>query len=358
MIEYRYLVYIGVAMTTENEKIIETDDSTIGEEESIEIQEQETEIKHVQQKNKTKEAKILLAESKSMLAKSQAEDTDCRLVLQSDLEAYYNVRNRFSEGILSKTNSLLLKLGFFVDTPVQSEKPLANFEAKDEVKQVVLKNVRTGRFTGLILSMLAGTAALGAFGYWLSLKSDIKFSLFRMISGENIQQVFAWVAAAVKRPDDIVVGAAVLGLATLALMTLVYVLRVSLKGRKNLHLVKVQRDETEAYVAYKAKCKKEMEYLGTHLNASIKTVEDYGVLLEEQSAKLQRIIYFEEIKEKLSEYHNPSKQIMEETQSLIDAIEGFIGIEMSEKGRLAEDNVYALENTKRFLDKFLSRLSV
>jgi len=149
----------------------------------------------------------------------------------------------------------------------------------------------------------------------------------------------------------------IVALAVLLVMVLVYLMRVGLKGGSNLHFANEQMKETQKYVAHKANCKMEMDRVDLHITDAVNTLNDYKILLNEQSGKLKRILHFEAGEAEQHGYTHSSIEEMKETQNLITSIQDFMAQPISNEGKLSEDNVHALHQAKDYVQKLLSKLS-
>ena len=302
---------------------------------------------------KHQEAKMLVDEAKSIVKKSENELQDCKLLLLDDIFEYTEAVKALKSGGLDESRALLSRLH---DVNIQDndlEEYSKVFEAKDDFKPLVLKDVHSGRFTGFLLSLLGGAATFGGLIYWATEKLGMTLDISKVPSNETIQTIFGWFGTQVGRAEDAVIGGVVVGAAVLAVMALVYAIRVALKSSTNLHFAKKQMKETQKYITQKTNCKAEMDKVDAHIHEAVKVLKDYEILLNEQKGKLQRIFYFEEGKHKLSEFKTTSLRTMEETQGLVMNIQDFITTPMSYEGKLSEENESALKSAKVYVEKLL-----
>ena len=302
------------------------------------------------------EAKKLVEEAKSIVQASESELQDCRLLLEEDLRDYEVAKKALALGGFDDAKALLSELGHTVSNEEQEEETVV-FKAKDDVKPIVLKDVRSGKFTGFLLSLLVGVVTFGGLVYWATEKLGITLDLTKVPTNETIQNVFGWFGTQIGRTGDATNGGLLVAASVLAVMILIYVLRVWLKGGSNLRFATEQMKETQKYITYKTNCKVEMDRVDAHITDAIKVLKDYEVLLNEQSGKLKRVLHFEGQKGALSEYHTTSVHEMKDTQNLIENIGRFIATPMSEEGKLSGKSSLFLHSAKEALQKILARFS-
>jgi len=304
---------------------------------------------------KHQEAKKLVLEAKSIVKDSENELQDCKLLLEDDIEEYVEALKALKQGGLDESKELLFKLRDIDLDAREIDVDKKIFEAKDDFQPLHLKDVSSGKFTGFLLSLLGGVATFGGLIYWVTEKLEITLDITKVPSNETIQTIFGWFGTQVGRQDDAIVGGVVIGAVVLVVMALLYMLRVGLKGRSNLHFAKTQMKETQKYITQKSNCKAEMDRVDAHITEAVKVLKDYEILLHEQKSKLKRIFYFEEGKSKSSEFNEKSLFIIKDTQGLVEHIEKFIATPMSYEGKLSEENQTTLQSAKTYVSQLLKR---
>ena len=307
------------------------------------------EKKHIQ-------AKKLIEEAKSIVSASDEEMQDCRLLLEDDLRAYNDAKRALHQGGYDEAKTLLNELG---DGELGEELEEDNvvFEVDDAVEPIVLKDVSSGKFTGFILSLLAGLSTFLGLIYLATKKLGITVDTTKKPSDETIASIGNWFSSLVGVENNPTLGLGLLAFASLLVMIIVYVIRVGTKGNSNLRFANKQMKDTQKYITQKNICKIEMDRVDEHITDAIGTLGDYQILLNEESGKLKRILHFEGKHAKLDAYHTKSVQTMEDTQSLVESIGEFMATPMSEEGKLSERSVIFLQNAKDSLQEILTKLS-
>ena len=300
-------------------------------------------------------AKALVAEAKEMVDASHAQLEECRLLLESDLAEYNKAKASLRANALEQSEVLLEELGY---EPSDEEEDTLVFEPKEEVEPIALRDISSGRFTGLILALLVGLAAVLAAIYYATEKLSMTLDLSKYPEQSTIEKIFGWFAQLVGYTGENgwLVGLAIVALGALLLMWIVYAIRVSLKASKNLHFAQKQLDSTKEYVAYKSSCKEEMDKVDAHIKDAIATLKDYEILLAEQNGKLRRIMHFEGFHDDQREYRESSQQTMSLTETLVDTIKRFIATPMSEEGKLSGKSTLFLHSAKEKIRKVLDEI--
>ena len=342
----------------EKKEMIEENNATEDKEISQKIN-KEHDVKSAKKKKVKKhhEALRLVEQAKTIVKEAQEQTEACKLLLQGDLKEYEDAKKSLHKGGMDACEVLLGKLGYSskIDT-VKSEEDVIVFEPKDEVEPIELKNVSSGKFTGFIYALFGGAVTATGLVYLATEKLGITLDITKVPSYETTEKILSWFSTSLGLDENIYIGAGILALATVTVMTVIYALRVNLKGSKNLHFAVKQLVEAELYADKKGDCKAQMDKVDAHMKETVDILKTYEVLFNEQKGKLERILHIEGLKEKSSEYHEKSFSEIHETKELLRTIKDFIATPMTKEGKLSEKSVAFLERAKKQMDRMLERL--
>jgi hypothetical protein len=340
----------------EVEEIVEEVEETVSEgKEEVEEAEEEV-ISQIKNMKKQDAAKLLVKKANLIVKEAEGQLEKCKLLLSDDLKGYDDAKKALNEGGLNECEALLSASGYIDESEETIEEDSVVFEAKEDLEPIVLQDVSSGKFTGFLYSLIGGGLTLAGLVYYATNKLGITLDVSKVPSNETLQTIFGWFGTQIGRPDDAINGGLLVGVAVLAVMGIIYAIRVSTKGSKNLNFATQQLEEAEAYTAHKGNCKEEMDKVDVHIHNAIATLKTYQVLFNEQKGKLQRVLYIEGEKEELSEYHEKSILEMRETQGLINSIRSFMATPMSEEGKLSGKSTLFLHSAKSKMQKVIDRL--
>ena len=331
------------SLDQEEEKVIE------------EVEELEEEAPLPEKTKKHAKALHLVEKAKKIVRKANEQTKECKLLLESDLKDYNDAKENLKTGGLDACVSLVQDLGSQSNDEQLEEVGGVVFEAKEELKPIVLKDVSSGKFTGFILALFGGAATAIGLVYLATEKLNMTLNVTKIPSEDTVQSLLAWFSTVIGVHENVYIGAGVFGVTVLLVMILIYVIRVSLKANSNLHFAAKQFVEAQLYTEQKANCEEEMEKVDAHIKDTIETLKTYEVVFNEQKGKLQRILHIEGKKEKSTDYHDKSYTEIHDTKELIRTIKDFMETPMSEEGKLSSKSVLLLQNTKDHINKVLGR---
>jgi len=231
------------------------------------------------------------------------------------------------------------------------------FDTQDDIDDIKIKDINSGKFTGFILSLLLGIITFIGLIYLSTQKLGIVLDITKISDNNISNNILNWFASLVGMENNAEIGIAVLAVIILFVMLLVYILRVELKSRSNLRFANNQMKETEKYITYKMNCKKEMDRIDIHIADTINTLNNYQLLLNEKSGILKRILHFEGADVEKQGYTHSSLSQMKEAKDLILSVQDFIIQPISNGGKLSDNAIDSIHKANEKIKTVLSKLS-
>jgi len=340
---------------TENveEEIAETQ-----EEISEEVEEVEADVaSQIENMNKNDAALMLVKKARIIVKDAENQLEECKLLLASDLKDYDKAVQELKANGMDASEELLTQLGYVSDEEESEEdkniEDVVVFEPKEDVAPLNIKDVSSGKFTGFLMGLLGGVVTFAGMAFVGSEKLGITVDLSQLTT---MEPVYSWYSRLIGLKGDMFYGRMFMILAALLIVWLIYKIRVSMKASANLNDATAQLEAAEEYTAQKGSCKDEMDRVDAYIHDVIKTLKTYQVLFNEQKGKLERILHIEEDQSETASYHHKSLIEMKDTDELISAIKDFMGVPMSEEGKLSGKSSLFLHRAKSKVQKVLDRL--
>lgn len=321
--------------------------------EQEEVVEVEPEIK---KSNKYIQAQTLVEEAEEIIKGCDEQSESCKLLLESDLKAYEDAQVSLNNNGLEDCVLLLEKLGYADFSTYRSdEEQNLVFETAEEVLPFETKSIKSGRFTGVIYSFISMIAMLIALVYLATEKLGVTLDITRIPSVQMSSDIVSWFSIGLGFEKSLYIGSTIVIFASLFVAVLTYMIRVHLRSTNNLDFAQKQLEEAQVYQTAQGLCKWEMGRVEGHMKETLNTLNLYGVILREQKNKLERVLYIEGEKTQESEYHTKSLKEIHDTKSLIEMVQDFISLPMSQEGKLSEKSVIYLEQSKITINKVITR---
>ncbi len=303
--------------------------------------------------SKNAHAKQLIDESKKIISNIDKEVYQSKRMISQHIDKLKEEKVQLTNATIAHSRALLEKLNH----PYTQDDDFEPFEVQlgTANEDISVKDIGSGWFTGLILALLGMIATALA---WLFVSSKMigeAFPLDKIQTGEFFskmptEKLFLWIN---ENPQ---IGMAVMGLSTLLIGYLIYKVRVSMKGNKNLKIAKDTLENSSNYVNRQQESKSAIVNLDRYITEVTPLIVNYRVLLDEQNAKLERIVHIEGELENNAEYQRTSQEIMADTEKLMESVERLISIPITKEGSVNELSQNALIDAKVLFESYLSKL--
>ena len=294
--------------------------------------------------SKNAHAKKLIDDSKELISNIDKDVSETKTIVVQNIDTLKEIKSTLTNSTIANSRGLLEK----VNHPYTQEDDFEPFEVQlgTASEDISVKNIGSGWFSGLILSILGMIVTALA---WFFVSSKITGEVY-LLDKMPTEALFSWMGG---NPQ---VGMAVIGLSTLLVGYLIYKVRVSMRENKNLKTANSTFEKSNSYVNHQQESKLEMLNLDKHIKEVTPLIRNYKVLLDEQNAKLTRILHIEGELENHANYQRTSKEVMGDTEKLMESVEHLISISMTKEGKVNELSQNALIDARVLYESYLSKL--
>jgi len=339
-------------------------DDIVADEEEIE-QQPSTDLidSDIANLSKSDAVALLVKKAKILVDEADAKLNDCQATVRNDLQEYENTKADLKASVV-EVNNELLKQGEQYAQELNSIEVLmeedfieaAPYELKNSIAPIYIQEPSSGKFGGFIMGLIGGGATLAGMAYFASTKLGIQLDPSKVPTMETCKPIFDFYAKLVNQPNT-EVGMGLMGGTALLVLWMIYGMKKSSKASKNLEFVKDQLHQSEAYALQKQECKTVMDDMDAHIKNAVETFKLYTVMLNEQKAKLNRIMYVEADKLASGNFNDKSLQEIEDTRSLVESVKEYLATPLTdEDGRLSNGIISSLATMKSSVNNLLSRL--
>jgi len=306
---------------------------------------------------KNEQAKELMKSSKELITQADSEVDATKESIADDVKKFEEIKNSLLSTTITQ-NQILLEKASFVYLKPESDDPfeISLGNTNDNIK---VHNISSGGFTGFILAIIAMLATAVGWIYLASTKVGVAIEPPAIPDNASIDKMMAWIGGGMTGGEgNALYGMITIGLTALIVGWIVYKIRVSLKEHRNFKVANDTFEKSHIYVDKQKETKTEMEKIDEHIKKVVPLLEDCQVLLNEQNAKLERVIHVEGLLDDNSQYHQSSIEEMQNSERLMEKVEELMIIPITKEGRLNENSVYALNEARNVYNYYLSKIYV
>ncbi len=323
-------------------------------EESVEVS--QTEVKKTKkQLTKNDKSRALIEDAKILISSADSEVKEVEDVVAQHVSEFKTHKKNLTDKTFVETRRLLEKAHYEYNQDEEDEPFELSLGTTQE--KIRLKNVTTGRFTGLIFALLGMLATAVAWLFVASTKTGSVVVLDKVPEQSTLDAIFTWIGGGMTSgAGNPLFGMIVVAVSSLLVGLMVYKLRVAMRENKNFKVANETLEKSHVYVEEQKESKGEMERIDEHIKVSTPLVESYAVILDEQNAKLKRVLHVEGSLEDTTEYHTNSKHAMSDAANLMKRAERLVNIPVSKEGRLNEASVNAYNEAKALYDTYITQV--
>jgi hypothetical protein len=304
--------------------------------------------------SKFHQAKSRIEEAAEKIKSTDEEIEECLGKIDHDLNVFKEAEVDFVENTL-KSSQMFLKTAGVSDSVLESAPhPIVDMNDPN-VKQVHIKSISSGGFKGFMLGLLGGAAVLGAWCYSATQALGLPLLPDKFPDMDRLTKALEWTSQKVGQGSNVSVGAAVVVVAILASIFLLYWLTKAFTTSSNLRTATRIEEDTEFYCTKKSECKDQMGKVREHIAQGKQVIKKYDVLLGEQNAKLKRAFFVEEA-EKYDQLHNKTKEEINKIKKLTSEVEKFLKTPMAERGILNKESIEILGRTNKAANSYIMEI--
>jgi len=330
---------------------------SITEESLVEVGEKtEEQVKKVKKPlTKNDESKALMKNAEMLVSKADKDVKEVEEVVAEHVSEFRAKKQALADSTLAETKKLLEEVNYEYSNDEEFEPFELSLGSTKE--KVDIKNISAGYFSGFILALIGMLATVATWIFFAAQKTGTAITPDKLPEQSALDAMFTWIGGGMTGST----GNPLFGMITVALTALfigflIYKMRVSMKENKNFKVANKAFEKSHIYVEEQKESKSEMERIDKHIVEATPLIEGYSVILEEENAKLKRILHVEGKLEDMSEYHTNSKHTMDETANLMKRVERFVNTPISKDGRFNEDSVNAYREAKALYSTFITQV--
>ncbi len=324
------------------------------EEKTEDIQEKTEEIQTKAKKSKLAIANEKIEKAQALTAETREQIEVCMKNIDKDIEELNQQKDLLFTSALQPAEILLKEIG--AQENLLEVVPDSSVELIDpDDGKVEIKALSSGRIKGFFFALLAGIATFMGWAFTASKTLGFSIPPEKIPDFPRLNKMLEWTSAQLGQGANATIGTAVVVLAILLVMWIVYSLIVSMRASQNLRIANETEEAVSLYCTNKEECKKKMEKVREHIHNSSTTLAKYKVLLEEQNAKIRRALFLEEA-EDFEGLHAYTKEDIATTQHLITEVKRLLNAPISEAGILTKEAIETLNKANKTINDHVLKL--
>ncbi len=232
---------------------------------------------------------------------------------------------------------------------------IANIKLDNKKEILEVKYPSKGRFKGFFLGTLTTVAALAGLGVYGAKMANLPLTPETFMQKANLDTIVSKYLELLNIKMPVINGYALLGAASLILGFIVYKFTTLSQKIKNKKYVARLEENAKEYQAELLEQTEELKKVIEQIEQIQELNEKYDILLQEQNAKLKRILFFEKPQE-FDDLNPVSKVEVEKTQLLLKELVNLMNTPVLKDDKLNADSIRNFQSTQTTLEEALKKL--
>jgi len=284
---------------------------------------------------------------------------DKYITLNSELEEKSSALINQENSVLNTTvaNSLALLKELQVQSLEDENATIGDIKIDNKEQLLNIKYPNKGRFGGFLLGAVATVAGVaGAYAYGSKLL-NLPLSIDALLSKKNWDSIALKYGELINIKDNAIAGYLTIGVASLILGAIVYKIFTILKASKNKKYVNKLEEDLNGYVERLEEKNSSIKELIEHIDNIKLVMQKYDIILQEQNAKLKRILFIEK-PQSLDELQRASKLEVDKTVLILDELLKLMNTPVSDNIDIKIESKEQLQEANGVINEIIKKLYV
>ncbi len=318
-----------------------------------EVKEQ-TAVAKPQKKPKKKKVAEEVAKLKEMVAKAYGEHERLMDELTKSEEELIHLEDNVLKNSINQTLNLLKELK--VDNLQELRKVASNVANENKEELLQINEPSKGRVGGFFAGALATIATASALGIYGAKIANLPLNTATFMQKENLAKIAQSYLEHFHIQASPLVGELALGAMSLLAGVVVYKFVTFLKALKNKQEIKKLQEKSQEYIAKLEKKNEQIKTILEHLEKVKSVTKKYDIILQEQNAKIKRMLFIEQ-PQNIEDLHKNSRLEVEKTILILDEFLKLMNTPvLKENGSLNQDSITALKSANIVINEVIKNL--
>jgi hypothetical protein len=275
--------------------------------------------------------------------------------LDETIENFIEHENKIVNTTVSDSLELLEKLG--VDSLADEKGAVKEIQKDNKEQLITIKKPSKGSFKGFFVGLLGATATVGGALFYGSKITNLPFNVATLMQKSNLDTI------ATKYAELINVKGAIAGYALVGVSALVVgfilckIVKAIQKSKNNRYAEKIENDTKEFVAMLDTKITK-TDSLDEHIKHIKLVMQKYDIILQEQNAKIRRMLFIEQPEEGVNSLQRASKLEVEKSVLILDELLKLMNTPVNEDIDIKDESKDRLNSANSVINEVIKKLYV
>jgi len=264
-----------------------------------------------------------------------------------------NQENEIIKSTISKTTILFKELG--IDNLSSINKKLNEIRLENKEELLDIKEPSKGRGKGFFYGLVASVASLAGVALYGAKISNLPLTTATFMQKSNLDTIVSNYLKLLNLDKPALYGYIGIGAGALLIGFIIYKLTTYIQKLKNAKYINSLEESSKEYSSRLQSKIEDIKELLEQLDKIKLVNKKYDVILQEQNAKINRMLFIEQPKE-IDDLHKTSKLEVEKTILILDEFIKLMDTPVSKDDKLNADSVTNLNSANSVINEVIKKL--
>ena len=321
----------------------------------LEVKEEANEVKENKKLSSHNDIVKRVEATKELAESKYKEYTQAEEKLDEITKDFIEQENKIVDTTVKTSLELLSKLG--VDSLGDERKAISEIKKDNKEQLIKIKKPSKGGAKGLFVGLIGAAATVaGALVYGAQM-TNLPLNSATFLQKANLDAIATKYAELIN-VKGAMPGYALIGASAFVVGFILYKLVTTLQKSKNARYANRVEKDTEEFIANLDYKISKLESLGKHLEHIKSVMQKYDIILQEQNAKIRRMLFIEQPEEGVDSLQKASKLEVEKTVLILDELLKLMNTEVNDGVEIREESKERLHSANSVINEVIKKLYV
>jgi len=280
----------------------------------------------------------------------QAEDE-----LENITKNFIELENKILNTTVADSLELLKRLG--VDSLADEEAAISEIQKDNKEQLITIKRPSKGNLKGFFVGLIGTIATIGGALAYGAKMANLPINSATFLQKANLDTIATKYAELINVKGTMP-GYALVGVSSLLVGFILYKIVTAIQKSKNSKYVEKIEKDTKQFIENLNNKIAKIYDLGEHIEHIKQVMQKYDIILQEQNAKIRRMLFIEQPEDGVDSLQRASKLEVEKTVLILDELLKLMNTPVNDGIEIREESKERLHSANSVINEVIKKLYV
>ncbi len=264
--------------------------------------------------------------------------------------------NEITDTTVATTIELLKELN--VDSLVDAKSIIAEIKEDNKEELMKIKTPSKGIAKGLLYAVLGAVATVAGASLYGSKISNLPLNVATFMQKTNLDTIALKYGELINIKESAIAGYALVGVAAFSVGAILYKVATWLQKGKNIRYAEKAEKDLEEYIFNIDNKVYDINELSRHIENIDSVMQKYDIILQEQNAKIRRMLFIEQPEDGVDSLQRASKLEIEKSKLILDELLDLMNTPVAAGVKINDNSRSSLESANSVINEVIKKLYI